>query len=81
MEQFPEATTSSAQIINTPKIADLEKELQEANYRISDLRDALRHNLQVLETWEDVSRKMLYPHQHDTVSLTKEAIRKTKSVL
>lgn len=49
--------------------------------RIQVLEETIKVCLNVLETWEDVSRKMLYPHQHNTGTLTKQVILEVKKVL
>ena len=49
--------------------------------RIEELEQALKQAVTVLEEWEEVSRKMLYPHQHNTATFNREVLKNIKDIL
>lgn len=49
--------------------------------RIIELETALQVALDTLKQWEDVSRKMLYPHQHNVGAINNETIKFIERVL
>lgn len=57
------------------------REMELLKKRIQVLEETIKVCLKMLETWEDVSRKMLYPHQHNTGTLTKQVISEVRKVL